>query len=204
MNQFWNKKYASANYVYGVEPNVFLKASIEKYVNSGTILFPGEGEGRNAVYAAQKGLSVTAFDQSEQGKIKALKLAAEAGVNIDYRVGDLTRMNFPKASFDAAALIYAHLQPDIRKLIHNSLSGFIKPGGIVILEGFSKSHIENQKINPHAGGPRDIKMLYDRELIINDFSEFEPLLITETEVFLEEGTGHNGKAAVVRFVGRKK
>lgn len=203
MNQFWDKKFADKEYIYGVEPNVFLKDSIEKHLNSGSILFPGEGEGRNAVYAAQKGLSVVAFDQSEQGKIKALRLAAEAGVNIDYRLGDLSQMNFPENYFDAAALIYAHLQPNIRTQIHRNIGGFIKTGGIVILEAFSKNHVENQKVNPNAGGPRNVEMLYTKNLIMDDFNDFEPLLIIETEVFLNEGAGHIGKANVVRFIGRK-
>lgn len=203
MSSFWDQLFSDNSYVYGREPNSFLKESIAKFLTFGNILFPAEGEGRNAVYAARKGLSVTAFDQSEQGKIKALRLAADYEVELDYQTGDLLEMDFSEASFDAAALIYAHMPPGYREAIHQKVTSFIKPGGIVILEAFSKGHTKFQKINPLAGGPRNIDMLYTKEMIIEDFNQFSPLLIEEVEITLSEGNGHNGKANVIRFVGRK-
>jgi hypothetical protein len=70
----WNERYGADEYVYGKEPNGFLKEFIDNHP-PGKILLPAEGEGRNAVYAASKGWEVTAFDFSEEGKKKALKLA---------------------------------------------------------------------------------------------------------------------------------
>ena len=204
MSNLWDERYASREYVYGIEPNVYLKEAIERYSLSGKILFPGEGEGRNAVFAARMGLEPIAFDQSAEGKAKAMKLADRFGVKIDYRVGDLFEMDFEELSFDASALIYAHFSPNIRPMIHRKIGSLVKPGGIVILEGFSKIHVEHLKINPHAGGPRNIDMLFTKEMILSELSDFEPIEIEETETHLSEGIGHNGMASVIRFTGRKR
>ena len=53
MIDFWNDRYEKAAYAYGKEPNVFFKSIIDTIDNKGTALFPAEGEGRNAVYAAK-------------------------------------------------------------------------------------------------------------------------------------------------------
>ena len=204
MNHFWDKKYASDEYVYGTSPNVFLKQSIEKYLTTGKLLFPGEGEGRNAVYAAQMGFEVVACDQSIEGKIKAEKLAAQAGVQIKYHVGNLFDIDCKDDSFDAVFLIYTHFPSDMRKAIHDKMTELLKPGGLVVMEVFSKNHTRHQQVNPSAGGPRDIDMLYTKEHILSDFDDFIPLEIEEVETRLAEGAGHDGLATVIRFVGRKK
>lgn len=61
MEAFWNNRYKEKEFAYGIAPNQFFKESINKLKIKGTILLPAEGEGRNAVYAAKKGLKVTAF-----------------------------------------------------------------------------------------------------------------------------------------------
>ncbi|MCU0373551.1 MAG: SAM-dependent methyltransferase, partial [Ignavibacteria bacterium] len=91
---FWNERYASPDFAYGTEPNDFFKREISKLV-PGKLLLPGEGEGRNAVFAAIKGWDVTAVDFSEQAKIKALKLADENNVKINYLVSPLEDYHFP-------------------------------------------------------------------------------------------------------------
>ena len=84
MTSFWDQRYSDDQYAYGIEPNAFLKECLDKHPFSGSILFPAEGEGRNAVYAAKRGLKVVAFDPSVEGKKKAEKLAAKNQVSIEY------------------------------------------------------------------------------------------------------------------------
>src|SRR3954471_19317438 len=103
----WNERYRKNEFAYGEAPNNYLKEQLEK-LNVGAILFPAEGEGRNAVYAARLGWKVSAFDISIEGKNKALRLAQANNVIIDYQVGDLQTLNYKPAQFDAIALIYAH------------------------------------------------------------------------------------------------
>ena len=86
MKTFWDARYAETDYAYGIAPNAFVKESFEKYTFSGKALFPAEGEGRNAVFAAKNGLEVFAFDMSDSAKQKALALAKQNGVSIFYQV----------------------------------------------------------------------------------------------------------------------
>src|SRR6476660_9748257 len=111
MNESWverlNDRYSKDEFAYGEQPNNYLKAQLEK-LDVGTILFPAEGEGRNAVFAAKLGWTVSAFDISVEGKNKAFRLAEANQVTIDYRVGELESLNYDSEQFDAMALIYAH------------------------------------------------------------------------------------------------
>lgn len=93
METFWNQRYRQEAFAYGKAPNQYFKENIQK-LNPGKILFPAEGEGRNAVYAAQLGWDVYAFDISEEGKTKAKKWARENKVSINYQVGQLPDLNF--------------------------------------------------------------------------------------------------------------
>lgn len=197
MNQFWNERFDTKEYVYGTEPNQFYKEQLAK-LSPGKILFPAEGEGRNAVYAATQGWQVTAFDSSSVAKTKAENLARQKNVKIDYRISDYENISFPKDSFDCLVLIYAHMHPQKRKEYHQKLASYLKPGGTLILEGFSKKQIENK-----SGGPRNVDMLFSEEELRNDFSFFSALYITETDIKLDEGTFHQGKASVLRAVGKK-
>lgn len=115
MKTFWDERFSQPEYVYGREPNEYLKEKLSAVSSKGAILFPCEGEGRNAVYAAQLGWSVKAFDQSEQGKNKAELLAEQKGVAIEYSIDDVAEVQYPASSFDTLALIYAHFPGEERK-----------------------------------------------------------------------------------------
>lgn len=205
MKEFWDSKYASEEYVYGDQPNDYLKQAIDKKILSGRIMFPAEGEGRNAAYAAKNGIEAIAFDQSSEAKVKAMRLAAIKGVDIEYLVGEFLQAPLNKYKyFDGAVLIYAHFPEKLRAEYHNFIAKHIRPGGVILLESFSKGHTKNQEENPSVGGPRNIDMLYTKEMIIDDFKMFTPLEIEEKEIYLSEGIGHNGIAKVIRFIGIKK
>lgn len=197
MNNFWNERFGNKYYAYGTEPNQFFKEQLIK-LNPGNILFPAEGEGRNAVYAATMGWQVSAFDPSIEGKRKAELLALKNGVSIDYRIDDYEFVEFPCESFDCIALVFAHMNPVKREEYHKKLISFLKPRGTLILEGFSKNQINNK-----TGGPRDIDMLFSEKEMEFDFSSLSKLNITETEAVLNEGPFHQGLASVIRVVGIK-
>jgi 2-polyprenyl-3-methyl-5-hydroxy-6-metoxy-1,4-benzoquinol methylase len=201
--QRWDDRYSNEEFAYGQEPNNFFKEEIEK-LNAGTILFPAEGEGRNAVYAAKLGWTVAAFDISEEGKNKALKLAAANNVSIDYQVGELETLNYQTEQFDAIALIYAHFPAEIKSSIHKTLDKYLRQNGIIIFEAFSKKHLEYLALNDKVGGPKDIESLFSIEEIQADFPNYEITQLEETEIELNEGLFHNGKGSVIRFVGKKK
>lgn len=200
---FWDQRYSQPEFAYGKEPNAYLKAKLLD-LTPGKILFPAEGEGRNAVFAAKQGWDVFAFDMSVEGKKKAEQLCLENGVAIDYRVESLDTAAYPANSFDAIALVYTHFPEVKRRVFHQKLSAYLKNGGILILECFSKKHLEYQKDNPNSGGPRDESMLFDLEELKEDFKGFDFLEAYETETELTEGLYHVGKASVVRLFGIKK
>lgn len=170
----------------------------------GSILFPAEGEGRNAVYAAKRGWAVSAFDISMEGKNKALRLAEINKVSIDYKVGELDTLHYRADQFDAIALIYAHFPADIKSSYHKSLDRYLRKGGVVIFEAFSKSHLDYIAKNEHVGGPKELAMLFSKEEMESDFSNYEIIELEEKEIELREGLFHNGIGSVIRFVGRKK
>lgn len=203
MKEFWNEKFSNKEYVYGKTPNQFFKDTLDNLNIKGKILHPAEGEGRNAVYSAQKGLTVFAFDISREGKNKALKLAKEKNVNINYDVCELMDLPFENQTFDAACLTYAHFGPNLREKYHKKIGEMIKIGGFVILEGFSKNNLELKLKNPKVGGPSNIDMLFSKVEIKNDFSNFEVISLDEKKIELVEGLLHNGFRKVIQFVGRK-
>jgi SAM-dependent methyltransferase len=199
----WDSRYKNAGYVYGTAPNDFFSERLQT-MKPGVLLMPADGEGRNGVFAAERGWKVTSLDFSIEGKTKALKLAKERGVSIDYVVGDLEQLDFPKEAFDAIGLIFAHFSKEKKSALHRKLSNYLKPGGTVIFEAFSKAHLRLQEIGPKVGGPRDIDMLFSKEEIEADFANYEILLLEEKEVELSEGPYHAGRGSVIRFVGRKR
>ncbi len=198
----WNERYSHKEFAYGVEPNLYLKEQLEK-LSPGKILFPAEGEGRNAVFAAKRGWDVSAFDISAEGKRKALQLAERNEVTIHYQVGELLSLGFRPEQFDVIALIYAHFPAGIKSLIHTTLDQYLKKGGLIIFEAFSKKHLKYLAKNEKVGGPRELAMLFSIEELKADFSNYEALVLEEKEVELSEGTFHNGTGSVIRFVGRK-
>ncbi len=197
MKSFWNERYAVEDYVYGLKPNAFFEHEI-KQLNPGRILFPGEGEGRNAVYAAKLGWEVVAFDSAEQGKEKADRLAQQFDVYINYQVMDAADVEFEKESFDCVVLIFVHLPEENRRQFHYKMLSYLKPGGTIIFEGFEKKQLQL-----NSGGPRNLSMLFSTEDILADFSDLKSINIQEEIIEIDEGIFHNGPAQVIRFTGIK-
>lgn len=199
----WDERYSNKEFAYGTEPNEYFKKELDK-LKTGTILFPAEGEGRNAVYAAQLGWTVFAFDISVEGKKKALELAASNNVKIDYELGELETLHYQENQFDAIALIYAHFPAAVKSRYHRIFDKYLRKGGVIIFEAFSKKHLEYVQKDEKVGGPKDIESLFSMAEIQSDFPEYDFEELTEMEIELHEGLFHNGKGSVIRFVGRKK
>ncbi len=197
MKEFWNQRYSAPEYAYGDQPNEFFREQLAG-LSPGKILFPLEGEGRNAVHAAMMGWTVEAFDQSEEGRKKAFRLAEKQQVTINYQIGLMEDMLYPEGHFDAVALIFAHFSPEVRTRYHHKVVSWIKPGGTLILEGFGKDQIRFV-----SGGPRDPAMLFSKEELEHDFSGLAVQLLTEKEVILDEGLFHQGPAAVIQMKAQR-
>jgi len=199
----WNERFSKEEFAYGEQPNNYLREQLEK-LDAGKILFPAEGEGRNAVFAASLGWNVSAFDVSVVGKTKALRLAENNHVGIDYQVGELETLHYKPEEFDVIALIYAHFPATIKSSYHRMLNKFLRKEGLIIFEAFSKKHVDYLARNEKVGGPKDIEMLFSIDEIKSDFPNYDIIELEEKEIELNEGPFHNGTGSVIRFTGRKK
>jgi hypothetical protein len=200
MNDFqkvWDERYNDKEYIYGLEPNYFFKNFIDSE-NSGKILLPADGEGRNSVYAALIGWDCFAYDFSTTAKSKALKLAERNNVKINYDL--ITHKDFePRENyFDVAALIFVHLSPDIRGVLHKKIINSVKIGGKIVLQAFSKKQIDY-----FSGGPKDVNLLYSLDELKNDFFGTEILHLEEKMIDINEGIYHKGNGWVIELIAKK-
>lgn len=198
----WNHNFSNPEYIYGREPNRYFAGEIAK-LPPGRILLGAEGEGRNAVHAARLGWQASAFDISATGRDKALQLAKEHNITLDYHFGELPTLPLPAAHFDAIALIYAHFPPPLRAPYHRHLATLLRPGGTLILEAFAKSHLPYRQKDSRIGGPANIEALFSPEEIRDDFQTLDIIHLQETEITLNEGLLHNGTGSVIRLIARQ-
>lgn len=140
--EFWDSRFLSEKYIYGTEPNEFFREQID-LLPAGRLLLPGEGEGRNAVYAASKGWVIDAVDFSVVARDKALKLAERNSVKINYFIADLSDFNYPANEYNLIGLFFVHLPKQTRNLIHSKILSSLKSRGKIILETFNKNQIHN-------------------------------------------------------------
>ncbi len=197
MQSFWNERYNQDKYVYGEKPNEFFSEQLAKLPKKGKILLPAEGEGRNAIFAAMQGWTVKAFDYSEEGRKKAMKLAQKYKVRIDYELTDAQEFR-SNDLFDVIALIYGHFADEERKFLFRKLGNLLVPGGLLIMEVFSKNQLGRD-----SGGPKDVELLYSIDEIRELLPNLEYIMLEETEIRLDEGNLHQGKASVIRVLAQK-
>lgn len=196
MHNEWDKRYSSNEYIYGTEPNLFLKDFIQAN-KPGKLLLPGDGEGRNAVFAAKSDWHVTAFDSSTTARKKALKLAQKNNVSIRYDVHTVNDFESDQ-KFDLISIIFLHLKPEARKAFHKKLLEYLNVGGHILLEVFAKEQIYNQ-----SGGPKNLDMLYSIDELKKDFKGLNIKILEKTTTYLSEGTYHQGNAEVIRVLAAK-
>ena len=197
--QFWDARYAGADYAYGERPNAFLAALAPRFRAGERALVPGDGEGRNGVFLAERGLRVETLDLSPLGVAKAQALAARRGVALDARVADVLTWEWPVAAYDWITLFFLHLAQAERRAVHANAIAALKPGGRIVLEAFTPAQLDRQREGAR-GGPREAGLLYSLDDLSSDFAICRIELLQETDTMLSEGLLHEGKSAVVRLV----
>ncbi len=193
----WDERYSESGYLYGTTPNAFLVSVVDR-LPQGNILMLGEGEGRNGVYLASLGYRVTAVDGSEVGLCKAAELAAERGVELTAVVADLDGYEIEPQKWDGIVSCYCHLPPAIRLPLHRQVVSGLRPGGVLVLEGFSQEQLAYD-----TGGPKSLDMLLDLDELKQELAGLEFVHAVTLERDVKEGRGHTGIASVVQLLGIK-
>ncbi len=202
MKTFWDARYAEEAYAYGTEPNAWFAQQLAT-LPPGRLLLPAEGEGRNAVHAARMGWQVTAFDISDRGRDKAMRLAAQHGVHITYCVGTIHEIAPLAKDFDAVGFSFAHFPSAVRASLNAAIMQHLRPGAAVVFEAFAKEQLKYQPVHG-SGGPQEAAMLYTVEEVRAEFAGVDFHVLEEVEVHLNEGSYHQGLAKVVRGSGVKR
>ncbi len=197
--EYWDKLYRRHEYVYGTAPNQYLLRHASLFQPGMTAFVPGDGEGRNGVWLAKKGLQVVSAERSPWGVAKGMRLARHHDVTVQFECCDLLDWEWPQKQFDVAVALYLHLQPRERKQVHRKLAHCLRPGGFVLLEAFKRSGRHSAK---NSG--RSDAALYTTALLARDFQRFKILELLENTVLMEEGPMHQGYAKVVRVLAQKR
>lgn len=195
----WDGKFAGERFLYGRAPNAWLKPHIDRLESAQEILFLGEGEGRNACYAAAVGHHCTAIDASAVGLAKLQELMRALDVQVETHLMDLAHWR-SDTQYDAIMCSFLHLDPELRRTVFSHALEALKPGGWFVGEFFSVDQLRFR-----SGGPKQVDLLYrceDFEALSGKAYHCETL--EQTEVELDEGAGHQGAASVIRVTIRKE
>ena len=196
----WDKRYDTQDYVYGTEPSRFLKLNTELLHAGDIALAVADGEGRNSVFMAEQGLNVTAVDSSSVGLEKARRLAADRGAKVDFRLADLRDWDWDATQYDVVAAIFIQFaDPAFRAEIFDGMERALKPGGLLMLHGYTPKQLEYG-----TGGPPAPELLYTRDMLAKRFGNWDVLRLEDYEAELQEGPGHSGMSALIDLMARRR
>ena len=196
---FWDERYSTDAYIFGTAPNVFLASQAALIRPGMRALAIADGEGRNGVWLAGQGVQVHAIDVSPVALDKARKLAAERGVTLEFELADILDWNWPQAAYDLVAAIFIQFAPPPqRERIIEGIRRSLKPGGLLILQGYTPKQIEFA-----TGGPPHAANMYTAGLLRDWFGDWDILHLHEHESFISEGSHHHGMSALIDLVARK-
>ncbi len=198
MSEFWNQKFAHAEYFYGDKPNDFLRSQVFRLRPGARVLVVGDGEGRNGVWLAEQGFDVTSVDYSSVGCEKSRTLAAQKNVHLTTHCADLLSWDWPVAKFDAVVSIFLHFTPQERRIVHAHIQAALAPNGWLIVELFHPN-----QLNYRSGGPKNRDMLVSTTELEADFPALNWQLMMAGTTRLTEGSGHEGVGYVSHGAGQK-
>jgi SAM-dependent methyltransferase len=194
----WNERFAAPGYHFGTAPNEFLRSQADLEPGR-TALSIADGEGRNGVFIAERGLDVLAVDFSPPALAKARALAASRGVPLRIEQADVLNWTWPVAQFDVVAAIFIQFATaEERPRLFAGIKQALKPGGLLLMQGYRP-----EQLAYGTGGPKQVGNLYTRELLQEAFAEFASVQIREHDDVIREGDAHAGMSALIDLVGRK-
>jgi len=195
----WEERYSAEGYLFGTEPAEFLVRQADLLAPEAEVLMVADGEGRNSVFLAARGLSVTAADASPVGVAKAKKLAEERGVDVEFKVADFLEWDWRPEAFDAVVAIFIQfLDPAQRSIVFDGMKRTLRPGGRLLLHGYRP-----EQLAYGTGGPPVAENLYTEKLLADAFADMKVEVLKAYDATITEGTGHDGMSALIDLVAVK-
>lgn len=195
----WNRRFEAEGFLFGTEPNEWLREQASALPAGGRVLCLADGEGRNSVWLARRGHAVDAFDISDVAVAKARRFAQSQGVRVDLAVADSDRLAWPAACYDGVVAIFVqYADPAQRARLFARIVRCLKPGGVLILQGYTPGQLAYR-----SGGPGRVEHLYTEALLRDAFAALELVEVRSYEAELAEGSAHHGMAALIGLVARK-
>ncbi|MES2408302.1 MAG: class I SAM-dependent methyltransferase [Pseudomonadota bacterium] len=199
MPTLWDERYAGEAYIFGTAPNVFLESQVARLQSGQSALAVADGEGRNGVWLAQQGLQVLSVDSSSVAQAKAKKLAVERGVTLQFEITDLLAWDWGDARFDIIAAIFIQFaDPAGRALQFEGIRRALKPGGMLLLQGYTPRQLEYK-----TGGPPSVENLYTESMLREWFGDWDIQHLREHDDVINEGSHHAGMSALIDLVAYK-
>jgi len=194
----WNARYQSVDdYMYGTAPSQFVVANADRIPANANVLCVADGEGRNGVWLAEQGCTVTSVDASHVALKRAEALAQDRGVTIKTVLANLQQWDWPQARFDAVVCVFIQfVGARLRQTIFNHAMEALKPGGVFLLHGY-----RTEQIQFGTGGPPHVENLYTESGLRRELAMLEKLQIRSYDAEIYEGSGHVGMSALVDVVG---
>jgi SAM-dependent methyltransferase len=195
----WNARFARDDYLFGEEPNAFLRKHAHWIKPAGSVLCVADGEGRNSVWLAEQGHQVTSFDFAPNALAKAKRLAQSRHVSVDQQLGDAYSWPWSVRPYDALVAVFIQFLPPHRR--DDAFAGMmsaIKPGGVFLLEGYRPEQVDYR-----TGGPPKREHMYTREWLERTFSGWKMLVLDDYDAEIHEGHAHDGMSALIDLVAKK-
>ena len=194
----WDERYSAEGYAYGTTPNKFLEENV-KCIPKGKILSLAEGEGRNAIFLAKQGYSVTAVDASLVGLNKARKLAKENEVVVEFIHADLAAYDLGENKWDGIVSIFCPLPSSLRKDLHKKVIVGLKRNGVFLLEAYTPDQLKHG-----TGGGNSVDLMQSEESLSLELAGLKFKHLIELERNVIEGLYHTGIGAVVQAIASKE
>ena len=196
----WDKRFAQPGYLFGTEPAQFLRDNSQYLKPGSRAIAVADGEGRNSVFLASRGLNVVAMDGSPVAVEKARALAQERGVEVDFNVSDISDWDWAPAAYDLVVAVFIQFTgPQGRDQVFAGIKRTLKPGGILMLHGYTVEQLQHG-----TGGPPFKENLYTLPILERAFADMDILRLEAYERDVDEGRGHSGRSALVDLIARKR
>ncbi|MBT3790682.1 MAG: class I SAM-dependent methyltransferase [Alphaproteobacteria bacterium] len=195
----WNSRFSSDEYLFGTAPNAFLANQKSRLAAGHRVLSIADGEGRNGVFMAQQGCDVLAVDFSSVALAKSQALAAERNVKINTLEVDHNKWTPDPDTYDIVVAIFVQFaDPELRSKIFSDIKSALKPGGLLLMEGYRPEQIEYG-----TGGPPHAENMYTEEMLREAFSDLDIIELKSYDAEIDEGPGHAGLSALIDLIAIK-